>query len=222
MTYRNTPPQGHTLSPAQRCFGRRTRGLLPIAKQLLVPNSCESTLVQTQIARKREDAKAQYDKRIGGPLQPLNVGDFAYVKPSPHHKGKSWPYGAVTELPSTRSYIVSTPDGNVRRNRRHVRPAAPPPPSAMIPRKWQQFVGQSAALSSPSTGHETPTHQAVDNATIDNHTGISVQDTTPLVPESPKPSTVATTARKQPQAQSNTPVVTKSGRTSKPRKILDL
>ncbi len=34
LAYRNSPPQGHHLSPAQRCMGLHTRGLLPMARKL--------------------------------------------------------------------------------------------------------------------------------------------------------------------------------------------
>ncbi len=64
LTYRNTPPQGHTLSPAQLCFGRRTRGLLPIARQLLIPDQTAAVAVQERIAHKREVSKQQYDKGV--------------------------------------------------------------------------------------------------------------------------------------------------------------
>ena len=37
LMYRNTPPQGHTYSPAQRMFSRRTTTTLPTAHQLLAP-----------------------------------------------------------------------------------------------------------------------------------------------------------------------------------------
>ena len=39
LMYRNTPLQGHTLSPAQRCLGRRTHTNIPTSRQQLIPNS---------------------------------------------------------------------------------------------------------------------------------------------------------------------------------------
>ena len=109
LNHRNTPPQGHSLSPAQMCFGRRTRGLLPNYRRQLVPNQGESHVVQYTIAMKRAATKFQYDKHAGDQLQPIGLGEFVYMKPSPRHKGGPWPYGVVAEIPTTRSYSVDTP-----------------------------------------------------------------------------------------------------------------
>jgi transposase InsO family protein len=48
LHYRNTPQQGHSLSPAQRTMGRRLRSTLPVAKELLLTDTSE--LVQSQIS----------------------------------------------------------------------------------------------------------------------------------------------------------------------------
>lgn len=126
LIYRNTPPQGHSYSPAQRLLGRRTRGLLPMSYPLLVPEKINSTLVTTEIARKRDGAKKSYDKSAGPAHTEIPINDYVYVKPSPHHKGDPWSYGQVIDSQSPRSYNVQTNRGIIRRNRNHVRLAAPP------------------------------------------------------------------------------------------------
>ncbi len=138
LTYRNTPQEGHVLSPAQRSMGRRTRGLLPVSRELLLPsdNTASSVYVQESIASKRAKAKQYYDATASSTLPPLAIGDFVYDKPSPHHKSGPWLYGLVTAVPAPRSYIIETSTGLTRRNRMHLRPAAPPPPEALIPRSW--------------------------------------------------------------------------------------
>ena len=40
------PQEGHLLSPAQRSMGRRTRGLLPISKELLLPSDNSAEVVR--------------------------------------------------------------------------------------------------------------------------------------------------------------------------------
>jgi transposase InsO family protein len=136
LHYRNTPQQGHTMSPSQRSMGRRTRNTLPVARHLLMTST--SDLVQDEIAFKRSCAKIQYDKTASGSSPDVSLGDYVYVKPSPHHKGKPWQYGQIVSNPSTRSYVVDTPNGHSRRNRAQVRLAAAPPHGALVPRSWKQ------------------------------------------------------------------------------------
>ena len=99
LNYRNTPQEGHTLSPAQRSMGRRTRGLLPISKHLLIPDHESSIKVQQSIASKRAASKVQYDKRCGPEQPSIRPGEFVYVKPPPHNRGKPWQYGIVSNTP---------------------------------------------------------------------------------------------------------------------------
>jgi hypothetical protein len=122
------------LSPAQRSMGRRTRGLLPVARHLLKTCQNESALVQTTIDKKKGSAKTQYDKHVSCNMPEPQIGDFVYVKPPPHRKTSPWAYGTVMEKPGMPSYIVDTPTGKIRRNRVHVRLAAPPPPDS-----WQAY-----------------------------------------------------------------------------------
>ena len=92
LTYRNTPLEGHTLSPAQRSMGRRTRGLLPISRELLFPSDNTAAYVQENSVTKRAKAKQHYDTTASSSLPPLEIGDFVYAKPSPHHKSGPWLY----------------------------------------------------------------------------------------------------------------------------------
>ena len=48
LNYRNTPPKGHTYSPAQRIVSRRTRTSLPTPDHLLEPMSINRDQGQTQ------------------------------------------------------------------------------------------------------------------------------------------------------------------------------
>ena len=51
---------------------------------------------------------------------------YIYIKPPPTKKGTPWAYGQILKQPTDRSYEISTPTNIVRRNRIHIRPAAPP------------------------------------------------------------------------------------------------
>ena len=131
---RNTPPQGHTLSPAQRSMGRRTRQMIPAPLASLMPLSSTSSLVQDEILARRQRAAITYDNhhRVQASLPELEAGDYVYVKPPPHRKGHAWSYGQITRLVEPRSCIIRTSSGEVRRNRAQVRMAAPPPPPVTV------------------------------------------------------------------------------------------
>ena len=62
---RNTPPRGHTYSPAQSMFLRRTRTLLPTTDHLLAPTMINFDIVKEDILKKRHDSKTYYDKSAG-------------------------------------------------------------------------------------------------------------------------------------------------------------
>ena len=135
LHYRNTPNKGHSLSPAQRCMGRRTRSSLPMLKSLLTTDS--SLDIQQQISTKREQSRKHYDKNVTGSCEELQNGDGVYVKPSPHNKGNPWTFGYVISNPTPRSYVVKTAHNNVHRNRNQLRIAKstvfPPVSSPAIP-----------------------------------------------------------------------------------------
>ena len=120
LTYRNTPQEGHVLSPAQQSMGRRTCGLLPVSRELLLPSDNTAQAVQESIASKHAKAKQYYDATASSTLPSLAIGDFVYAKPSPHHKSGPWLYGLVASVLAPRSYIIETPTRLTRRNRRHL------------------------------------------------------------------------------------------------------
>ena len=157
LVYRNTPQEGHLLSPAQRSMGRRTRGLLPISKELLLPSDNTAEVVREAIATKQARAKQHYDTAASSTLPSLEIGDFVYAKPSPHHKSGPWLYGLVTAIPAPRSYIVETPAGLTRRNRAHLRLAAPPPPGALVPRSWVDKLSPSPVPAAEHSARLPPT-----------------------------------------------------------------
>ena len=128
LLYRNTPPRGHTYSPAQRMFLRRTRTLLPTTDHLLAPAMINFDIVKEDILKKRHDSKTYYDKSASVEHKPVQLGSYAYAKPQPRHRGKPWIYGEVIKTDNGRSYTVRTSHGTlIRRNRVQLKPAAAPP-----------------------------------------------------------------------------------------------
>ncbi|XP_044182111.1 uncharacterized protein K02A2.6-like [Acropora millepora] len=115
LLYRNTPPRGHTYSPAQRMFLRRTRTLLPTTDHLLAPAMINFDIVKEDILKKRHDSKTYYDKSASVEHKPVQVGSYAYAKPQPRHRGKPWIYGEVIKTDNGRSYTVRTSYGTLIR-----------------------------------------------------------------------------------------------------------
>ena len=129
LNYRNTPPKGHTYSPAQRMMNRRTRTALPTSDHLLTPTAISSNTITEEIKAKRSTSKAHYDKTAGHEHHLINIGEFVYARSPPSQPGNPWVYGHVTDIHHPRSYTIKTPSSTIRRNRTHVRRAAPPPPT---------------------------------------------------------------------------------------------
>ena len=123
LMYRNTPNQGYTFSPVQRCMNRHTRTTIPIMKDLLKFST--SKLVQGEISAKRQKAQACYNKKIHGDLPDIPLGCYVYAKPAPQDRGRTWHFGKVTGSPSPRSYTIETATSKLRRNRKQLHLATP-------------------------------------------------------------------------------------------------
>ena len=120
LTYRSTPLPELGASPAELAFGRRLRTTLPTLPKTLLPRTVDPDTVR----RRDETAKARqakyHDSRHGArPLFELQPGDPVLVKKEGE---KSWNQPATVHSKcAPRSYIIQTPNGHLRRNRRHLR-----------------------------------------------------------------------------------------------------
>jgi transposase InsO family protein len=117
LEFHNTPTNDILGSPAQRLMGRRTRTLLPTTHKLLVPKVITPSKVQLELSRQQANQKYYYDKH-SHPLTPLKLGDQVNFQ-----KGHRWLPATITaNTDSPRSYVITTPNGQIyRRNRRHLR-----------------------------------------------------------------------------------------------------
>ena len=114
LNYRNTPPKGHTYSPAQRMVNRRTRTMLPTPDHLLEPMLINRDTVSAEIKAKRNASKAHYDKTAGPEHDIINIGEFVYARPPTSKPGNPWAYGRVAEKRHSRSYTIQTPHSTIR------------------------------------------------------------------------------------------------------------
>ena len=186
LNYRNTPPRGHTYTPAQRLLCRHIRTQLPTADCLLIPQVPNLMTVQKEIMDKRSSSKAYYDKSAGPEHSVINVGDYVYAKPAPNLRGQPWAYGKIVGKLNPRSYTLSTDRGTIiRRNRVQVRPAAPPPPCSRKPQLYLPITvqghchttgpGPNAKSDVPHSVPKEPTSENVGSFSPNPETAISTQ-----------------------------------------------
>ena len=197
LNHRNTSPKGHSYSPAQRMLNRRTRTTLPTPDHLLEPSTIHTDTVIEEIKTKRSTSKTYYDKSAGNAHDTVHIGQFVYAQPPPRQHGKPWTYGRITEQRHPRSYTIKTPHSTIRRNRVHIRRAAPPlhttttlPPAvpATMRNPIQQHLSQRSTPNMSTTQHhqlsQPPSGSAQNNPTHINPTA-AIQETTNIPTDKP-------------------------------------
>lgn len=120
LSYRNTPIEATGKSPAELMMGRKLRTTVPTLPEWLEPEWMDRDEVFLRDLRYKERYKSGYDQHHNvRPLAELKPGDSVRIKTD---KDKLWvTQGTVQEAdPKTRSYVVGTPRGSYRRNRRHL------------------------------------------------------------------------------------------------------
>ena len=116
LEWRNTP-DSNGLSPVQKLMSRRTWTTIPTTEALLKPSVIDG--VYENIKRKRQQAKAAYDKHAK-PLPELHVGEP--VRLQPVNPKPLWEKGLCVAKIGQRSYLIETESGNLyRRNRKFIR-----------------------------------------------------------------------------------------------------
>ena len=176
LSVRNTPPAGHTFSPAQRLFGRVLRSDLPQLAHTLEPfTPSRDTVVADHIHRKLKQKNA-YDKHASTPLPDLPPGSYVYAKPPPNSSSKAWIQGKVVGPAGPRSYLIDTGNRQIRRTRVQVQLALPrymstsPPcnraepalPDKLLPNSLTATTLPSQTLPRPTAGSlSTPSSEAV-------------------------------------------------------------
>ena len=82
LNCRNTPPKGHTYSPAQRMVSHWTQTTLPTHDHLLEPMLINCGTVSAEIKAKHNPSKAHYDKTVGPENNIIKIGEFDHT-PTP-------------------------------------------------------------------------------------------------------------------------------------------
>jgi hypothetical protein len=167
LVYRNTPNATTGLSPAQRFFNRRTRiPMTPSSKymQAVIPSKLRESL----ISARREAAKA-YDsgKRA---LEPLQAGTSCMVQ---NPNSTVWNPAQVIQYAGNRSYIVTTPSGQVRRNRTMLRSThVQPEPADDGDSGEEQLSSAEEPLEDVVFADKVPVDEIPPNLTIPSSTDL--------------------------------------------------
>ncbi|KAK3091772.1 hypothetical protein FSP39_022529 [Pinctada imbricata] len=145
LAYRSTPIESTGVSPAQLLMGRQIRTTLPTLSSSLQPKWPEYEEVHNRDNATKIRTQEYYNRRYSAsPLSKLHPGDAVRIKTD---KEKRWnSFGTITGTDhANRSYTVSTPTGNFRRNRRHLQSIL----GDSVPQISRSPVDQDLEISQP-------------------------------------------------------------------------
>ena len=178
LTYRNTPLESG-YSPAQLLMGRQLRSRVPLSSSQLQPQLIStSDFAAADAALKARQTSNYNDRHRTRSLPPLQAEQPVYL--TDRHET-----GTVLRQPAIRSYVVSTPSGEYRRNRRHIvaLPSAPPvaqvpkaasAPDTTPPRPPQPTTTSTASSTTSSTHSAVPTSRTTSAGTTITRSGRTV------------------------------------------------
>ena len=147
LSYRNTPLK-NGYSPAQLNMGRRLKTRVPCHPDELRPCTPDANLVRKREKEYRQQMSANYDRRHKVvEADELSPGDRAWL-PDLRVEGK-----VIGKAHGPRSYIISTPNGLVRRNRKMTRNLGPGP---NIPANQRNDLATAPKVVKPPTDHTPP------------------------------------------------------------------
>ena len=155
LEWRNTP-DSNGLSPVQKLMSRRTRTTIPTTEVLLKPEVADG--VYDNIKRKRQQAKAAFDKRAT-PLPELQVGEPVRLQPT--NPKAPWEKGSCVAKVGTRSFLIETECGDLlRRNRKFIR--QDPSQAPVISENTHSSAKNqtSAVMESPPTWEDSSVKQS--------------------------------------------------------------
>lgn len=117
LAYRATPLPWCDVSPAELLFGRRVRSSLPLLEEKLIPQWQYLQEFRLRDKQFKQKQKQEYDRRHGvRPLPEIPADSDVWVNTD----GQRTPGQVVARADTPRSYLVETPQGQLRRNRAHL------------------------------------------------------------------------------------------------------
>ena len=172
LAYRTTPlQQGY--SPAQLLMSRNLRTTVPVLPCRMKPVVVDSPRLRERDSELKEKQKEHYDSRHRAQDLPvLEKGDEVYI---PQMKTS----GTVQQECGERSLLVSTPKGQLRRNRRHLN--AMPKPADTQPQEEAVQADKAPPQMSKTTDIQLPT--AKEQGTLTTRSGRVVRPPQRLINE---------------------------------------
>ena len=143
LAYRATPLQ-NGYSPAELIMSRKLRTTIPLVRKQRVPKVVEYPAIAEKDEYIKERQRENFNSRHGAKeSSSLSPGDLVWITDRETT-------GSVSKEVAPRSFIVETPDGSFRRNRRHL--VKTPEQTAVL--------GESSESELNPSGAETPTGHA--------------------------------------------------------------
>ena len=149
LEYRSTPLSSTGVTPAEALMGRRLQTRLPVLAKNLQPRQPDDTQIRAADTRAKEYLKAQFDRRHGvRELPHLEEGQPVLMKLDTDPDWRS-SGTVVRSQPDKRTYLVQTPTGILRRNRRHLQ-AVPKLPLQRLEPELEQEEEERALEQAPA------------------------------------------------------------------------
>ena len=233
LSVRNTPPAGHTYSPAQHLFGRALRSDLPQLPASLEPfTPSRDTVVADHVHHKLQQ-KNSYDKHASVPNPNLPPGCYVYARSPPTSSAQSWIRGKVVGPAGPRLYLIDTGISQIRRNCVQIQLAppqltgdsspqdqpAPTLPDKLLPNSLSPTAPPYLTPKSSASLSITPPRSSEGSSSVlspASVTSLSPPADETLPAESPCPPSPFTTSQTTPDSSSPSlpkpPNVTHSGR----------
>ncbi|KAL8604182.1 hypothetical protein ACOMHN_014750 [Nucella lapillus] len=136
-------------SPAELSCGRKFRTTLPVLPKTIIPHPIDPASVHARDILGKQRQKHAFDAHHGvQPLRELHPGEKIVVKLD-DEKGWKLP-GVVVHQHASQSYIIQTPRGRLRRNRRHLWP------DTTIDEQMTEPLRAQRQMTEPLRAQQTP------------------------------------------------------------------
>jgi hypothetical protein len=146
LSYRANAHASTGVSPAQLLMGRAIRSTVPVMPANLLPGWPDLQLVEDNDRQAKESYQHYYNAHGARPLPELQPGDTVDVKLDTQ---KQWltPGVVHAKTGAPRSYLIDTPHGTIRHNRRHLKLSTVDPQQLPVPIDDDEYTPQAAVAA---------------------------------------------------------------------------
>ena len=145
-------------------MSEKLRDIIPTAANQLLPQAASQQVVMRNIKERRVRSKAHYNKMASGPVKPFAPREKVFLKPRPTNKSQPWIYGEVLEQPTSRSCVIKTALGPVRRNHAKIQEARTEPAERQIIGMDQLEIASTHSEQEQERQPADPEHMELESA----------------------------------------------------------